>query len=404
METGAQPCAPRGLGSPSAIISVALAQPHEDPRDVYRAIGVRPGIHAGGTTTLFGGTKLRPEAQEVMAKAATVMVDLDELNAAASTILAEATGAEAALVTSGSGGGLILQAAACMAGADPAKMAQLPDPTGLKNEFVIQTCHRFAYDQLYTATGGKLVNVGDGRSAKEWQVEAAINDRTAAVIHLVSPFSSRRALPLKTMADVAQANGVPLIVDAASMLPPRANLRKYISMGADMVQYSGGKGIRGPQGTGILCGRADLIEAATANASPHQFIGRGMKVAKEEVVGLLKAVEVFLAEDEEKGNKRYREMSQIVVDALIEVPGLRVRVEHDEHDFLTPIALATFTKEWRGPSRDEVLDMMLEGDTPIYLYQLSALDEIGVDPTNLDEDELEAVIRKLHSVLLDSQA
>ena len=381
-----------------------MAQAHDDPRNVYRAIGVRPGIHAGGTTTLFGGTKLRPEAVEVMAKAAAVMVHLDELNAAAGAILAEATGAEAALVTSGSGGGLILQAAACMAGADPAAMAQLPDAAGLKSELVIQTCHRFAYDQLYTATGGKLINAGDGRGAKQWQVEAAINDRTAAVIHLVSPFSSRRALPLEQVADIAHSNGVPLIVDAASMLPPRANLRKYIAMGADMVQYSGGKGIRGPQGTGILCGRADLIEAAAANASPHQFIGRGMKVAKEEVVGLLKAVELFLAEDEEEESRRYRRMCQIVVDALIEVPGLRVRIEHDEHDFLIPTAVATFTRDWRGPSRDEVLDLMLEGGTPVYMHQLSALDEIGVDPTNLDDDELEVVVRKLRSVLLDSRA
>ncbi|MDP7579022.1 MAG: aminotransferase class V-fold PLP-dependent enzyme [SAR202 cluster bacterium] len=377
-----------------------MTQYREDPRDVYRTVGVRPGIHAGGTTTLFGGTKLRPEASDAMAKAASVMVDLDELNAAASTILAKVTGSEAALVTSGSSGGLVLQAAACMAGHDPAKMAQLPNASGLKSQFVIQTCHRFPYDQLYTATGGKLVNVGDGRGAKPWQVQAAINEHTAALIYLVSPFTSRRALPLDQMANIAHSNHIPLIVDAASMLPPRANLSKYIPMGADLVQYSGGKGIRGPQGTGILCGRTDLIRAATANASPNQFIGRGMKVAKEEIVGLLKATEVFLDQDEEEENRQYRQMCERVQDALIEIPGTEIRIEHDNYDFLIPTTIIGFTEHWQGPSRDEILYLMLKGETPIYMYQLSALDEIGVDPTNLSEEELGKVISKLRSILL----
>ena len=375
----------------------------DEAGEVYRAIGVRPAIHAGGTTTLFGGTKLRPESMEVMQKAATVMVNLDELNAAAGQVLARATGAEAALVTSGAAGGLILQAAACMAGSDPSKMAQLPDATGLKNEFVIQTCHRFAYDQCYRAAGAKLVNAGDGKGSQPWQVEAAISDRTAAVIYLVSPFMSGRALPLTQMAEIAHANGLPIIVDAASMLPPRANLRKYIAQGSDMVQYSGGKGIRGPQGTGILCGRADLIEAATANAAPHPFIGRGMKVAKEEIVGLLRALEVFLEEDEENENRRYRAMCSMVVDALIEIPGLDVEVRHND-DYLVPAAAIRFGPDFRGPSRDEVLGLLLQGNRPIWLHQLGDPDEVAVEPTNLDDEELETVIGRLRQVLLGESA
>jgi L-seryl-tRNA(Ser) seleniumtransferase len=184
------------------------------------------------------------------------------------------------------------------------------------------------------------------------------------------------------------------------MLPPRANLSKYIPMGADLVQYSGGKGIRGPQGTGILCGRTDLIRAATANASPNQFIGRGMKVAKEEIVGLLKATEVFLDQDEEEENRQYRQMCERVQDALIEIPGTEIRIEHDNYDFLIPTTIIGFTEHWQGPSRDEILYLMLKGETPIYMYQLSALDEIGVDPTNLSEEELGKVISKLRSILL----
>ena len=372
----------------------------EDPEDVYRAIGVRPLIHASGTDTRHGGTRLRTEAMEVMNKAATVLVDMDELNRQAGKVLAEITGAEAGFVSSGAAGGLVLQAAACIAGSDPAKMAQLPDTQGLKNEIIIHNSHRFGYDQCYRVAGATLVGVGDGRRCEPWQVEAAFSDRTAAVAYLMAPFVSRRAVPLEQVCEIAHAMGVPVIVDGASMLPPRTNLRRYTAQGADMVIYSGGKAVRGPQGTGILCGRADLIEAAAANASPHPFLGRGMKVAKEEIVGLLTALQIFVGEDEEAETRRYSEMCQSVVDALIEVPGLRVTVEHDDYDYLIPTALMKFTKDWNGPSRDQVLAAMIDGNPTISLHARGGPDELAVEPLNLDDQELEIVIRRLREELL----
>lgn len=251
--------------------------------DIYRRLGVSPAIVASGSTTAYGGSKLRTEVLDAMEKASRTMVNMDDLNAAAGKVIADITGAEAGLVTSGSAGGLILQAAAVMAGKDPARMAQLPNSDGLKNEIIMHTSHRFPYDQCYIATGATIVNIGDGRRCHAWELEAAINENTAAIAYLFSGFLSRRALPLEQVVEMAHAHGVPVIVDAASHLPPRANLTRFIDAGADMVQFSGGKAVRGPQGTGILAGRADLIEAAYANASPHQFIGRGMKVAKEEI-------------------------------------------------------------------------------------------------------------------------
>ena len=167
-----------------------------------------------------------------------------------------------------------------------------------------------------------------------------------------------------------------------------------------MVQFSGGKGVRGPQGTGILAGRADLIEAAYANASPHQFIGRGMKVAKEEIVGLVEALRIFVSEDEDAQMRRYSEMCDRVVDALIEAPGLDVTVEHDDWHYLTPLAVMKFTRDWRGPPRDEVHAQMAAGDPPIYLHDINDPDELAVDPFNLDERELEIVIHRLREVLL----
>jgi len=370
--------------------------------EVYRDIGVEPMISATGTATRWGGTKLRDEVMDSMNKAATVMVDLEDLNREAGKIIAEITGAEAGLVTSGAAGGLVLQAAACIAGSDPVKMAKLPDTDGMKNEIIIHTSHRFPYDQTYLAAGARLVEIGDGRRCYPWQLEAALTERTAAVAYLKSSFISRRALSLEQVSEIAHGAGVPVIVDAASTLPPKVNLKKSLQQGADMVIFSGGKGVRGPQGTGILCGRADLIKAAVANASPNAFIGRGMKVAKEEIVGLVSALRMFVDEDEVAKNDRFREMCQVVVDALIEIPGLKMTVEHDEYDYLIPTALMTFTSKWNGPSRDEVYESMLQGRPSVALHNLGNPDELAVDPMSLDPQDLDTVVRRLREELLGS--
>ena len=371
-----------------------------DPEGIYGTLGVKRVISASGSTTAYGGSKTRAEILDAMNKASNMMVSLDDLNRAASRIIADATGAEAGFVSSGAAGGLVLQAAAVIAGSDPAKMDRLPDSSGMKNEIIIHKSHRFPYDQCYTSVGAKFVEIGDGRRCQPWQLEAAFTENTAAVAYLFSPFITRRAIPFPEVCEIAHRHGVPVIVDAASMLPPRANLRRFTAEGADMVIYSGGKGVRGPQGTGILCGREDLIDAAFANAAPHQFIGRGMKVAKEEIVGLLQAIRMFVDEDEDAEMARYRNMTQQVVDALSEVPGLRVSLEHDEHNYLIPHAVMRFTREWQGPGRNEVYAAMVAGDPPIYLHDIFDPDELAVDPFNLDEDELEIVIHRLSEVLL----
>jgi L-seryl-tRNA(Ser) seleniumtransferase len=270
----------------------------------------------------------------------------------------------------------------------------------MKNEIVIQTMHRFPYDQCYRAAGGVLVDAGDAKRCYSWQLEGAINERTAAVAYLCAPFTNRRALPLEEVCRIAHSHELPVIVDAASMLPPRSNLHQYLQQGADMVVLSGGKGVRGPQGSGILCGRKDLIEAAAANANPNPFLGRSMKVAKEEIVGLVKALEIFVGEDEGEEMHRYAKMAERVQDALVEAPGLDVTVEHDDFDYLIPHAVLRFTKDWRGPSRDQVARSLEAGDPPIYLHQIGEPDELAVDPMNLTDEELETVVRRLGEELL----
>ena len=291
-----------------------------DVDTIYQRIGVAPIINAAGSITRLGGTRTRPETLDLMEKAARVMVNIDDLNRAAGKELARLTGAEAGFVCSGAAGGLVLQAAAVIAGNDPVKMRQLPSTEGLKNEIVIHTMHRFPYDQAYRVAGAKMVEFGDYLFAHPWQLEGAISERTAAVAYLCAPFSSNKVMPLERVCEIAHEHGVPVIVDAASMLPPRTNLYRYLRDGADMVVYSGGKGVRGPQGSGILVGRADLIEAAAAQANPAQFLGRGMKVAKEEVVGLVASLAAFVEEDEAAEMTAYRAMVQQVVDAFVENP------------------------------------------------------------------------------------
>jgi L-seryl-tRNA(Ser) seleniumtransferase len=210
-------------------------------------------------------------------------------------------------------------------------------------------------------------------------------------------------MPLSQVCEIAHAHDVPVIVDAASMLPPRANLQRYLRDGADMVIFSGGKGVRGPQGTGILCGRADLIDAALANASPAQFIGRSAKVAKEEIVGLVTALSMFVEEDENAEMAWYREMAQRVVDSLIEVPGLNISLEHDGIDYLIPNAVLRLGGDWSGPSAPQVGAALQQGDPPIYLQQLRAPDELMVDPLNVNEDEIDIIIRRLREALTEGR-
>src|SRR5258705_257853 len=236
--------------------------------------------------------------------------------------------------------GLVLQAAACITGDNPAHIARLPDVTGLRHEFIIQRAHRFSYDQAYRVPGGVLVEIELGRRTMAWELEHAIGERTAGVIHLVSPFTSPPGvLGFEEVCRIAHARGVPVLVDAASMIPPRDNLFRYLRGGADLVVFSGGKGIRGPQSTGILAGRRDLIRAATLNASPNQAIGRAAKTSKEEVVGLVTALDLFLAEDEKAETERFRAVSASIVDGLADIPGLRVVVGQDPANRVLPPAV-----------------------------------------------------------------
>ena len=375
-------------------------QEHDRAADLYGTIGVRPIIHMVGTTTRYGGTILRPEAQQAMEDAAGALVDMHQLNVRAGEAIATMLGAEAAVVTSGAAGALLLQAAAVIAGSDPAKIARLPDTEGMSNEIVMQRVHRMGYDQCFRAAGGKIVEVGFGSNTEEWQMEDAIGEKTAAVAHIVSPGNGGRGLGFDKAMDVAHRNGVPLIVDAASMLPPRDNLFKFANAGADLVCYSGGKGIRGPQGTGILVGKADLVEAARLNAAPNAAIGRSAKVSKEEIMGLIAALDAFLKGDEEQEMATYRRRCEDLIDHLDEVPGVTATVEQDGFVYLIPEAVVRFDSSWTGRSAAEIVQALAEGDPPIYAKALQPQEGLVFNPFNPTDEQVQIVGRRLREELL----
>ncbi|MBX7165227.1 MAG: aminotransferase class V-fold PLP-dependent enzyme [Pirellulales bacterium] len=315
---------------------------------LFDRLGVSRLVNAAGTLTRLSGTVMDAEVTAAMAEAGGRLVRIDELQAAAGRRLADYTGAEAAIVTAGASAALTLSAAACIAGLDAARMDRLPDTTGLPCEIIVPRSHRNGYDHALRLAGARLVEVGIAertRDPQPWEIAAAITPQTVAVAYSVG-FSPLELVPVVR---VAHEHRLPVIVDAAAALPPRANLRAFVSAGADLVCYSGGKAIRGPQATGILCGRRELIASAALQmwdldvlpalwsppaalvdadvalrGVPNHGIGRGMKVGKEQIAGLLVALARFLAQDEAAENARLGALAEQLADGLQQLPGTRV--------------------------------------------------------------------------------
>jgi L-seryl-tRNA(Ser) seleniumtransferase len=309
------------LGVRSAPAEPLRANPPD--HSIYmRLLGVRPHLAGHGYTTVVGGSRMPVEVHRAMTEAGEHFVDLFELNEAAGRRLAEVTKAEAAIVTSGSFSGLLLGAAACLSGKDPERVQALPQPTWPKRELVTQKAHRVAYDKAYQVAGMTIVEV----ETRE-QLANAVGPKTA-MIHAIASVERRHdrtpdvMLPQEVIA-IGKRAGVPVLVDLAAELPPVSNLTRYTDMGADLIVISGGKGLRGPQSTGILAGRRDLIDAARLHAFPNTGLGRGMKVGKEEVIGLIAAVNRFLELDHDALQLQWIRTARYVAGELQGVPGLK---------------------------------------------------------------------------------
>ncbi len=291
-------------------------------KDYYDKLGVPKVVNAAGTLTLFGGCRVWPEAAEAMGQAAQSFVDLDLLHRKAGEYIAGLLQVDAALVTSGASPALVQSTAACIAGMDPYLRNRLPGNPPERSEVIIQRIHRNPYDNAIPTAGAKFVEIGDAIRTHSWDLENSISEHTAAVMYSLNAEMMDASLSLETTLEIAHMHNVPVIVDAAAELPPKSNLWNLAQRGVDLVVFSGGKDIRGPQASGLLLGRKDLVEAAHFNGAPHYGVGRPMKASKELVVGFVAALECYLAEDETARFAQWREMQDYLLSELNAIPSL----------------------------------------------------------------------------------
>jgi uncharacterized pyridoxal phosphate-dependent enzyme len=368
--------------------------------DIYASLGVRRVINADARLTRLGGSLMPAPVRAAMEAAAGSYVDMFELQAAVGRRLAELTRNEAAMVCTGASAGLFLATLACMAGADPGRVAALPSLEGCRDEVIIHAAHRIPYDLAVRAAGARLVVVGDGAAGGPEELAAAIGPRTAAVLYVAGEHLSRGALPLPAVVEIAHERGVPVLVDAAAQLPPPENLWRFTAeLGADLAIFSGGKDLAGPQASGLILGRAELVAACLAHASPNQRMGRSMKVGKEEMVGLLAAVELYLGQDHGARIARFERIVAAWVDGLDDGDGVRARrVFPNEAGQPTPRALVTLDPARCGVSGAELRRRLWEGDPRI---AVAAAGEGGISltPDTLEPGEELLVLERIRAIL-----
>ncbi len=363
--------------------------------NIYEDLNVTPVLHAAGTKTTHGGTKLSKEVLKAMESASEFFVSVEELNKAIGKYIAFITGAEAGMVTSGAASGVVLSIAACMTGTDRFKIARLPNSAGMKNELIIQKFHVGSYSHMYTFTGAKFVEIGTINGCEGYELDAAINENTAAVAFLFGPRIPSIGLSLKDVVRIAHSKNIPVIVDAAAILPPKINLTKLIEEGADLVTISGGKIIHGPQNSGILYGKKELIEAAFLNASPNHAIGRPHKVSKETMIGLYAALKKYADSDEELFFANCRKKLEIALEILSPVKEITSELIHDWKNYNVPVVIIKFIENWHGPRGNEFTKLMLQNKPRIFMQYFQELDHLVINPVSLTDKEIVVVSNEI---------
>lgn len=405
---------------------------------IYEQVGAARIINAGGTKTRLGGPRMRAAAADAIREAATECAHVSTLQAAASDQLQALTGAEAGHVTSGASAALTLATAACICGADYGRMAALPNSTDGPFEVIIPRTLRNTYDHAFRAAGATIVDVGhcdfslgqETSNVEPWELADAITEHTVAIGYIPNPIAD---ISLETVVDIAHDHDVPVIVDGAGNLPPTANLIRYVDTGADLVAFSGGKAIRGPQGTGLLIGRAELIESAARQhldmainrtvwqpesgralpdrppGVPRHGIGRGFKVSREEIVGLLVALEEFVEEDDAAVQAEWYERLESIETRIADHPAVEATISPDPP--VDPAAAAyrgevlpSLSVRLTDPSISEtaVIRALQAADPPIYV-NTRAIEEraFAISPIALTDAEATVVADTLLGILQD---
>ena len=394
---------------------------------VYEKLGVKIAINAKGPATRLSGGVMRAEVLAAMVDASRHCVDIAELQAAASRIIADATGAEAGYVASGAAACLLLATAACVTGLNSSHMARLPDTKGLKNEVIMIRSQRNFYDHAVRAAGVTIIEVGlpdrysgaGVRDAEDWEIEAAISDHTAAIFYVADAHARP---PLADITRLAKVHGIPVIVDAAAQLPPQSNLRRFIDEGADLVAFSGGKVIGGPQASGILCGRQDLVMAAALQhldfdifwdmwqppemlidkgrmrGVPQHGIGRPCKVGKEEIVGVLTALQLFIEEGDDARHARWKSHLDIIANALSDIKDIEItRLGYESASNVPNLDIKL---NYSSANAAKIINALQSGTIPVHVDPMYRdQNRIGINPICLIQEYLPIVIQSIRDAI-----
>jgi len=366
--------------------------------NIYERLGVRTRINAKGTYTFLTGSLMPPEVAKAMEEASQHYVWILELQQAVGEKIARMLGVEAAMVTSGAAGAIMLGTAACITGTDPEKILRLPDTTGMKSEVIIQKSHRNAFDHAIRNAGVKLVVV---ETLEE--LESAISEKTA-MMYFLNDAQSRGKVGLKKFVEVGKRRGVPTFNDAAADVPPPSHLSDYNKMGFDLVAFSGGKGLRGPQCAGLLLGRKDLIEAALLNNNPHEdTLGRPCKVGKEEIVGMFVALERYLKVNHDAEWKDWEARLDVIEKAVSSVPGVRTGHFVPEVANHVPHLSVQWDEAAFGLTQAECAKQLEEGEPSIVCLAAEYTQGLSVTPFMMMPGEEKIVARRLKEILSVAQ-
>lgn len=355
----------------------------------YQSIGVRPLINCRGTYTIISGSLMLPEVREAMAEASKSYVHLDELMEAVGARIAELMQCEWALVTNGCAAALTQLTAACIAGDDPNHIKQLPDTSGLKSRVLYQPGHLHIYTHAIRATGAQMVEVEDHDA-----LALALDDQTA-----MFAFFGDRAddsnIPLEDVVAICHRKNIPVLVDAAAERPTTPNV--YLEAGADMVAYSGGKCLRGPQSAGLVLGRKDLLQAAFANGAPHHSIGRAMKAGKEEIMGLLAAVEKWVERDHDAEWREWENRLDIITNAVSNFPSVTTRIQQPGRSNVAPILEIHWESKTLPITPEEAAQQLSNGDPRIEVFTHE--NGIEIMPYMMQNGEDVIVAKRLKEIL-----
>ena len=360
--------------------------------NVYERIGVEPLVNAAGILTRLGGSLMLKEVREAMDQASRHYVNLGELHEAAGGRIARQIGVEAALVTSGAAAALLVGTAACVTKGDPERILRIPDTAGMPNEVIVQRTHRHPFDHAIRSAGVRLIEV-ETRA----ELDRAFSSNTA-MMHFLVYADQKGRIGMEEWIEVGKKRGVPNFLDAAADIPPAGNLRKYTDLGFDLVAFSGGKALRGPQCSGLLLGRKDLVEAAALNNAPvANSIGRGCKVGKEEIIGLLTAVELYLKRDHAADEKRWQAITEDWEAELRKIPKITVERTGPENAGNVPYLSLNWDQKARGFSHEDYLKRLRQGRPRIELWETRDRG-LCLTPFVLEPGEEKIVIRRIAEV------